>query len=102
MQTPLAHKHAPTTQVLCVDGKGKDCSHVIRHSYALGLGWQAMTDVYNPARQMFVSPAEAAHIASIAAAGPAAEVQLATLGLTKPDRVLPNLQYLHVQQVDEF
>lgn len=88
--------------VLCVDGHGKDCTKVIRHSYALGLGWQAMTDQYNPASQMFTSPAEGAHIASIAALGPAAEAQLYTLGLQKPERVIPDLKYLHVAQVDEF
>jgi hypothetical protein len=89
-------------QVLCVDGHGKDCTRVIRHSYALGLGWQALTDHYNPASQMFVSPAESAHIASIAALGPAAEAQLYTLGLQKPERVIRNLEYLHVGQVDDF
>jgi hypothetical protein len=93
----------PLLQVLCVDGHGKDCTRVIGHSYALGLGWQALTDQYNPASQMFVSPAESAHIASIAALGPAAaEAQLFTLGLQKPERVIPNLEYLHVGQVDEF
>jgi hypothetical protein len=93
---------SPPPQVLCVDGYGKDCTKVIRHSYALGLGWQAMTDQYNPASQMFTSPAEGAHIASIAALGPAAEAQLYTLGLQKPERFIPDLKYLHVAQVDEF
>lgn len=89
-------------QVLCVDGHGKDCTKAIRHSYALGLGWQATTDTYNPATQMFVSPDESAQIASIAALGPAAEEQLQIMGLQKPDRVLPDMKYLHLQQVDEF
>lgn len=88
-------------QVLCVDGLGKDCTKVIGNAFALGLGWQALTNQYNPANQMFLSQSEAAHIASLAAADDA-EVHLATLGLTKPDRVLPDLQYLHLQQVDEF
>lgn len=88
--------------MLCVDGHGQDCTHVIGNAYALGLGWQVMTDQYNPARQMFLSQSEAAHIASLAAAGPAAEEQLATMGLNRPDRVLSDLKYLHVQQVDEF
>jgi hypothetical protein len=51
---------------------------------------------------MFVSKTEAAHLASIAAAGPAAEAHLYSLGLQKPERVLPGLEYIHVAQVDEF
>jgi glycine cleavage system aminomethyltransferase T len=89
-------------QVLCVDGLGNDCTRLIGNAYSLGLGWQSFTDQYNPASQMFVSQAEAAQLASIAAAGPAAEEHLYSLGLQKPDRVLPHLEYLHVAQVEEF
>lgn len=89
-------------QVLCVDGLGQDCSQVIRNHFALGLGWQVATDQYNPTRQMFTSQQEEAHIASIAAAGPAAEEQMTILGLQKPERTVPGLQYLHVEQVDTF
>lgn len=85
-----------------MDGHGKDCTKVIRNSYALGLGWTAMTDQYNPASQMFVSQAESAHIASIASMGDGAEEQLYSLGLQKPERLIPDLQYLHVAQEDEF
>lgn len=89
-------------QVLCVDGTGEDCTKAIHNSYALGLGWQATTDHYNPTWQMFVSPAEGAQIASIAALGPAAEEQLSMMGLQKPARVLPDMKYLYVAQADDF
>jgi hypothetical protein len=95
-------------QVLCVDSAGKDCTRLVRHSYALGLGWQAATDTYSPGAQMFGPAREATQLAAIAAvAQPASgaspqDTMLQSLGLARPDRALPGLGYLWSQQVEAF
>lgn len=101
----LVHSRYPfiNTQVLCVDGKGQDCTELVKNAYSLGLGWQASTDSYNPAVQMFSSPHIAHQVSLMAVSEPETDAgpRLRALGLEQPQRPLP-LPYLHTQQVDSF